>query len=236
VIGIMLGRTILDTYYEILFDNLPVNSLETILLGKHQQKSRIKVRSYHLLNYSHSLRMRSMNYHQQRSVPSVNVWEQTSSFRQQQQQQPARMMRRNSDDKNKTTTKPKSAPALAAHGKPSFDQVTEQKPIPNNSIQPSVPVENPSLLPTLTENLPTTEISSAPMNATIPPPGASFSSNLATDPFFFRAIQDSEQLQNPLQELSEDMPPAFNPYPDPMLSTEQVWEPMPYQYCENPCT
>jgi hypothetical protein len=215
VIGIMLGRTILDTYYEILFDNLPVNSLETILLGKHQQKSRIKVRSYHLLNYSHSLRMRSMNYHQQRSVPSVNVWEQTSSFRQQQQQ---------------------SAPALAAHGKPSFDQVTEQKPIPNNSIQPSVPVENPSLLPTLTENLPTTEISSAPMNATIPPPGASFSSNLATDPFFFRAIQDSEQLQNPLQELSEDMPPAFNPYPDPMLSTEQVWEPMPYQYCENPCT
>ncbi|CAF4688050.1 unnamed protein product, partial [Rotaria magnacalcarata] len=70
IIGVMLGQTHLDTYYEVLFDHLPKNSLDAILLGRNNQQCRIKVRSYHLLNYSHSLRTRSItNYQQQRSAP-----------------------------------------------------------------------------------------------------------------------------------------------------------------------
>ena len=76
----MHAPTPLDAYYEILFDHLPETSLEAILLGKHQQTCRIKVRSYHLLNYSHSLRLRSMNdnYQQQRSTPHMHARQQST--------------------------------------------------------------------------------------------------------------------------------------------------------------
>ena len=234
----MLGRTILDTYYEILFDNLPANSLETILLGKNQQKCRIKVRSYHLINYSHSLRTRSANYHHQRSVPSVHVSEQraleqtpASSSRQhqqhhhQQQQPNTRILSRNSDDNNKAT-KPKSAPALKTHERPSFDHVKEQKSSANGSsiekpIQPSVSIENSSPLPTRVENLPTTLSSDN-----------SLSSNSTSEPLLFRAIQDSNQLQ----QSSEDIPPLSTQYSDPTMSDQNIWEPIPSQQFQNSCT
>jgi hypothetical protein len=234
----MLGRTILDTYYEILFDNLPVNSLETILLGKNQQKCRIKVRSYHLINYSHSLRTRSANYHHQRSVPSAHVSEQraleqtsASSSRQhqhhhQQQQPNTRIVNRNSDDNNKTT-KPKSAPALKTHDRPSFDHVKEQKSSSNGSsiekpIQPSVSTENHS-----PQNLPTT-----PMSANIPSSDTSLSSNSTSEPLLFRAIQDSNQLQ----QSSEDIPPLSTQYSDPIMPDQKIWEPMPSQQFQTSCT
>jgi hypothetical protein len=144
VIGIMHGRTHLDTYYEILFDNLPSNSLDTILLGKNQQKCRIKVHSYHLLNYSHSLRLRSANYQQQRSVPSSNVneqqpFQQTSTVP---QQQSTRTVRRDSNDNNKGT-KPKSAPPLNKQERPNFAQVKEQTPITNNPRSSLTSTETP---------------------------------------------------------------------------------------------
>ncbi|CAF0945347.1 unnamed protein product, partial [Didymodactylos carnosus] len=69
VIGIMPGRTHLDTYYEILFDHLPNGSLYSILFNDGQQQCRVKVRSYHLLNFTHSLRFNAV--YKQRSISMV---------------------------------------------------------------------------------------------------------------------------------------------------------------------
>jgi hypothetical protein len=196
IVGIMLGRTNLDTYYEVLFDNLQSNSLDAILLGKNQQRCRIKVHSYHLLNYSHSVRVRSINYQQRRSIPSDNVWEQTS--RSQQQQQSSRNSKKESDDNN-TATKPKSAPPMTTHDRPYFVKDKEQKSITNNPpTQPLISVENPSLLPQFVENVPNPQITSTPMNMTIPTETflPSFPSNPTPDALFFRAIQDSGQIQS----------------------------------------
>jgi hypothetical protein len=106
IIGIMLGQTHLDTYYEVLFDHLQKNSLDAILLGGNNQLCRIKVRSYHLLNYSHSLRARSMSNNQQQRVTSTdNAWDrrltdQPASARQAAPQQPTRILRRTSNETN----------------------------------------------------------------------------------------------------------------------------------------
>lgn len=108
VVGIMQGRLNLDTYYEILFDNLSPTSLEAILHGRNQTKCRIKVHSFHLLNYSHSLRMRSADYNPQRSIPS----EQPPRFA---GKQPNR-------NENHPVRTPKSAPPLATNERPFFAQ------------------------------------------------------------------------------------------------------------------
>ena len=127
IIGVMLGQTHLDTYYEVLFDHLPKNSLDAILLVGSNQQCRIKVRSYHLLNYSHSLRTRSMaNYQQQqqqpqRAGPPENVWERRSgdqapTNRQApaQQQQPTRILKRGTTENTSATkAKPDAVPSTA---------------------------------------------------------------------------------------------------------------------------
>lgn len=140
VIGVMHGQTHVDAFYEILFDQLPKNSLETVLLAGSNQQRRIKVRSYHLLNYSHSLRVRSMaNLAQSRSMPNENAWEkrlldQSSAPRQtppqqqqqpqqpqqQQQQQPTRILKRTGNDSSPSAT-PKTTPASTSkQDKPNF--------------------------------------------------------------------------------------------------------------------
>lgn len=110
IVGIIQGRLNLDTYYEVLFDNLSLTSMESILHGKNQQKCRIKVHSYHLLNYTHSLRIRSGNLHSQRSNPS---------------EQAPRFAAAKPSNKTKSNT-PKSAPPLATHEKPFFTHNNEQ--------------------------------------------------------------------------------------------------------------
>jgi hypothetical protein len=170
IIGVMLGQTHLDTYYEVLFDHLPKNSLDSILLGGNNQQCRIKVRSYHLLNYSHSLRVRSMiNYQQQRSMPNENVWEkrlleQSSTSRQaqgqqpqqQQQQTPTRILKRTPNETNSTTT-PKSATASAATpSKPNFvevmtSSVKEQQSTTNSST--TISTEKTTLPQSIPKNL-----------------------------------------------------------------------------------
>ena len=112
IVGIMQGRLNLDTYYEILFDNLSSTSMEAILHGKNQQKCRIKVHSYHLLNYSHSLRGRSMNFYSQRSNPF---------------EQPPRFATQPSNNNNNNTPKtPKSAPPLTTNDQPFFTRNNKQ--------------------------------------------------------------------------------------------------------------
>jgi hypothetical protein len=238
VIGIMLGRTNLDTYYEILFDNLPSNSLESILLGKNQQKSRIKVRSYHLLNYSHSLRLRSMNYQTQRSTPSNNVWQQRpfeQTPRSQQQQQPH--VSKKESDKNNTSTKPKSAPPLMKRDQPDFVEDKEQKSTTDIPIQPMISPENTSSVPSSAENLPHPQITSTSTNDTMPKETfvSSFPPNSASNALFFRAIQDSEPIQNSGQQSLE--PNSSIPFQSsgPVMHGQQTWEASPTQYFQNPC-
>ncbi|CAF1231457.1 unnamed protein product [Adineta steineri] len=172
IIGIMLGQTHLDAYYEVLFDNLPKTSLDAILLGGNNQQCRIKVRSYHLLNYSHSLRIRSnTNYSQARSMPNENAWEkrlleQPSTSRQAQQQQqqqqqpppPTRILKRTANENNSATT-PKSAPAAtSAPAKPNFIEVInstlkEQQSAVNSSSPITTEKSKPSESPSTTRSL-----------------------------------------------------------------------------------
>jgi len=214
IVGIMLGRNNLDTYYEVLFDNLPSNSLDAILLGKNQQKCRIKVRSYHLLNYSHALRLRSMNNQQQTPIPwRQHSVEQTSRSQHHHQQQQARVLKNESDQKN-TSTKPKSAPPLTTHDQPYFAKDKEQKSTTDT-------VEYPTS--TLTNVTMSTE--------TILP---SCPSNSASGDLFYRAIQDSEQIENSLQQTSE--PNLSIPFQssEPLIYPQQTWEGAPSQYFQNP--
>ena len=194
VVGIMLGRTNLDTYYEILFDNLPVNSLESILLGKNQQKCRIKVHSYHLINYTHALRLTSVNYHQQRSIPSAHTSEQPARS-----QQPNRPSKHESND-HSTSGKPKSAPPLPTRNQPFFPKNNAEQSIRNN--------------PPPSENL--ASITSLPINPTRPTETimSSAPANPESNDLFYRAIQDSGQIQYP---------------------SEQTWNAMPAQYYQHPC-
>jgi hypothetical protein len=287
IIGIMLGQTHLDTYYEVLFDHLPKNSLDAILLGGNNQQCRIKVRSYHLLNYSHSLRVRSMsNYQQTRSVPNENVWEkrlleQSSTNRQiqgqqqgqqqQQQQQPTRILKRTSNDTNTTTT-PKSAPAsTTTQEKTNFveritSSVKEQQPTTNplppvlteKTILPQPIPVNPllfspsqedSLLPPPVAKLPEPEITLSPKKTALPVtnettiPLAAFPTNPGPDSLFLRAIQESKQTHNPVQQQQQQsniqtaaIQQPWNAIPPPKLpviqqkpnnmptSIQQPWE------------
>ncbi|CAF4693127.1 unnamed protein product, partial [Rotaria sp. Silwood1] len=240
IIGVMLGQTHLDTYYEVLFDHLPKNSLEAILLGKNNQQCRIKVRSYHLLNYSHSLRIRSItNYQQQRSMAGENVWEkrlleQSSTSRQSQgqqhQQQPTRILKRTSNDNNSTVTTPKSAPpATSTQEKPSFVEITttsikeqhmimestpsistEKSTLPQVTTTHSLldsPCQKNSLLPpSPVEKLPEPELNISPANTTFPiasestTPLTSFHTNPRPDSLLLRAIQESKQMQNLIEQ------------------------------------
>lgn len=119
VVGIMHGATPLDAYYEILFDHLPETSLEAILLGKNRQACRIKVRSYHLLNYSHSLRLRSMNenYTQQKSAPHMNARPQPAA------DTASSQMASRASNQNYPGAQPKSAPAGPVRKNPMVTQV-----------------------------------------------------------------------------------------------------------------
>ncbi|CAF1165139.1 unnamed protein product [Adineta ricciae] len=158
IIGMMHGQTHLDTFYEVLFDQLPKTSLDAILLSGSSQQRRIKVRSYHLLNYSHSLRVRSTsNYSQSRSMPNENVWEkrladqsgpsrqtQSQQPQQQQPQQPTKILKRTSNENNSSTVV-KSAPASAAtQVKPNFTEIV------NSALKEQLLPANPS---TSTEKL-----------------------------------------------------------------------------------
>ncbi len=250
IIGVMLGQTHLDTYYEVLFDHLPKNSLDAILLGGHNQQCRIKVRSYHLVNYSHSLRVRSMsNLQQQRSLPSENVWEkklleQSSTTRptqnqqqQQQQQTPTRILKRNTNEPNSITTTPKSAPAsTTTQGKPDVLEilaaaVKEQQQNTNSSVPKSTekstlsqtasatpttipPSQKSSVLPpTPVAKPPEPEITLSTMNPISPNkpepavPLTAFPTNLGTESFLLRAIQDSKQSHNLPQQQSNTHSP-----------------------------
>jgi hypothetical protein len=243
IIGVMLGQTHLDTYYEVLFDHLPKNSLDAILLAGNNQQCRIKVRSYHLLNYSHSLRVRSMaNYQQTRSMPSENVWEKrllepstittTTTTRQTPAQPPppTRILKRTTNDTN-STTPPKSAPpsSTSTQEKSNFVEViktsikeqqsttnplppvlTEKsilsQPVPANSLLFSPPQENSMISPPPIAKLPEPEITFFPTNTTLPitneitAPLTAFPTNPGPDSLFFRAIQESKQINNPVQQ------------------------------------
>ncbi|CAF0852092.1 unnamed protein product [Rotaria sp. Silwood1] len=247
VIGIMFGRTHLDTYYEILFDNLPSNSLDAILLSKNQQKCRIKVRSYHLLNYSHSLRNRSMNHQHQQSVPMDYIGERRS-YRQIpiiRQHEPTNILKKYSDNEN-TKTKPKSAPPLSTRDKPSFDQVREQKSTIDDAtssilsteqpIQSSISIENPSLITPFAENLPDPKLTLSQMNVTVPTETfvTPFSSNSTPPSLLFHAIQDSDQLQNSFQPSFETISSIPLQASDPKVPTQQMPGTMPPQYVPPP--
>ena len=268
IIGVMLGQTHLDTYYEVLFDHLPKNSLDAILLVGKNQQCRIKVRSYHLLNYSHSLRARSMsNYAQQRSMPNENVWEkrlsdQSSTSRQaqgqQQQQQPTRILKRTSNDNNPTTT-PKSAPtATSTQVKPNFIEVVassinEQQATLNSSPSitttkstlPQPTATNSILLPPLAEKLPEPEMTFPPMNPVLPithiatTPLTNFPTNSGPTSLLFRAIQESKQVQNSIQQQPATVEQQWDAIPPPPLpviqqkqhdmsaSARHSWDPIP---------
>lgn len=167
IIGVMLGQTHLDTYYDVLFDNLPKNSLEAILLVGSNQQCRIKVRSYHLLNYSHSLRTRSVtNYQQQqqRTGPGENAWErrsadQATTSRQvpaQQQQQPTRILKRGTTENTSTTkAKPDAAAPTSTQEKPKLVDIIlasakEQTPKAKSATPASI--EKSALPHALTES------------------------------------------------------------------------------------
>jgi len=88
---------------------------------------------------------------------------------------------------------------MTTHDRPYFVKDKEQKSITNNPpTQPLISVENPSLLPQFVENVPNPQITSTPMNMTIPTETflPSFPSNPTPDALFFRAIQDSGQIQS----------------------------------------
>jgi len=263
IIGVMLGPTHLDTYYEILFDHLPKNSLDAILFSGHNQQCRIKVRSYHLLNYSHSLRVRSMaNYAQARSMPNENVWEkrlveQSSTSRQTQGPQPTRILKRTSNDTNPTTT-PKSAPAATSiQEKPNFVEATtssvkEQQPTLNSS--PSIttkkstlpqPVtmnsmllpssqQNSVLLPALAAKLPEPDITFPSVNPVLPitnvtTPLTAFPTNPGSESLLLRAIHESKQVQNLVQQQPAPVQQQWDaiPLPPPLLVTQQKHNEIP---------
>jgi len=167
-------------------------------------------------------------------MPWNNVWEQrsleqTSRF---QQQQSTRTGKKESDDHN-TATKPKSAPPLTTHNQPYVFKDKEQKLTTDKPIQPLISGENPSI----SENLPNSEIISTSTNVTMPKETVlpSVPSNPTSDDLFFRAIQDSEQIQNPLRQSSE--PTSSIPFQssNPMMYTQRTWGSTPSQYFQNPC-
>jgi hypothetical protein len=260
IIGVMLGPTHLDTYYEILFDHLPKNSLDAILFSGHNQQCRIKVRSYHLLNYSHSLRVRSMaNYAQARSMPNENVWEKrlveqsSTPPRQTQGPQPTRILKRTSNDTNPTTTPKSAPPSTSIQEKPNFVEATtssvkEQQPTINSS--PSIttkkstlpqPVtmnsmllpssqQNSVLLPALAAKLPEPDITFPSVNPVLPitnvtttTPLTAFPTNPGTESLLLRAIQESKQVQNLVQQQPAPVQQQWDaiPLPPPLLVTQQ---------------
>ena len=224
IIGVLLGQTHLDTYYEVLFDHLPKNSLDAILLGGNNQPCRIKVRSYHLLNYSHSLRTRSMpTTQQQRSMPAENAWERRTvdqtmgTTRQGQVQQPTRILKRGSSDNtaaatSTTTTttitaKPKSETAStpSALEKPkSVDIIlASAKEQSSTTKSPILPlIEKPTVSQVMTESA-FLSLSQPTMNKTREPiqnPPGELSAPIvkpsAIETLLLRAMQDANQLQN----------------------------------------
>ena len=169
IIGVMLGQTHLDTYYDVLFDNLPKNSLDAILLVGSNQQCRIKVRSYHLLNYSHSLRTRSVaNYQQQqqqqqRTGPAENAWErrsadQTTISRQvpPQQQQPTRILKRGTtENASATKAKPDAAVPTSTQEKPKLVDIilaSAKEQTPKAKSATSTSIEKSALPHALTES------------------------------------------------------------------------------------
>ncbi|CAF4285934.1 unnamed protein product [Rotaria socialis] len=241
IIGIMYGRTNLDTYYEVLFDTLSSNTLDTILLGKNQQTCRIKVRSYHLLNYSHSLRYRSINYQQQQSLPSSYLYEQrsfnqTSTYR----QQPAEIVKKDSSN-DKTLKTPKSAPASATHHESYFAQVKEQKSTTDDPTlsplsaepltQSSVSNENISSVPSQVKSTLNPNATFTPRSAMAPTgtPMTHFSSNLTADSLIFHPMQNFNQSQNSFQQPTYEMI-SSTPIQssNPQTFTQQGWGPMLY--------
>lgn len=211
VVGIMHGQTDLDTYYEILFDNLPTNSLEAILLGKNQQKCRTKVHSYHLLNYTHSLRMRSIDYQPQQSTP-MNYGRNQHSNRTSKQQY-------YENNQNNTAMKPKSAPPLTTNERPYFNNN-------NNNTQKPPRLQQMNQPHPFVRNLSNTPRIPGPMGASAMPMA---NSNQSNDALFFRAIQDSNQIGNRLP------PTTLYDSSDSPMFNQQTWTPGPTQYFDPSC-
>lgn len=240
IVGIMYGRTNLDTYYEILFDHLPANTLDTILLGKNQQTCRVKVRSYHLLNYSHSLRCRSMNY-QQQSVSANYVYDR-HSYNQSAATRPQHVDNTRQGSNNSTTQKlPKSAPALPVQERPNFDQVREQKsmtddPSPTVSLrqQPlqtsSSSITDDSFMPVPTENTPDSNLSTTSLNTALPAATflSSYDSTQQRSSLLSTAIQNAEQL-------FERASPVLVQSQTTFISSDQGGWPEPPQILHSSC-
>ena len=243
----MFGRTNLDTYYEILFDDLPSNSLASILLGKNQQLCLVKVRSYHLLNYSHSLRLRSINYQPQPYLLSPNTRNLRSSqgwsiFR---EQQPKGSLRRDSNDKN-IRARSTTAPTSANHVKSTFvgidqpqsmvdDPAQSHSTSTKRSLVSFISAENPSSLALSTGNFSDPKATFAPTNviALTDDLVTSFPSNPTSNSLLSRAIQDFEQFQNPLQQPFEAIPFMSSPTYDLQMTANQAFIPLSSEYSQD---
>lgn len=178
IIGVMLGHTHLDTYYEVLFDHLPKNSLDAILFGGHNQQCRIKVRSYHLLNYSHSLRTRSMANHQQsKTATTENAWEkpfvEPAAFRP--SPTPTQILKRDpADNAIQPVAKPTPVPVPAK--KPNDNLVamifaSAKKTAPSNNHPAPLVTEKPVITPVVAESVvkpPAIREIAIPTQATVP--------------------------------------------------------------------
>ncbi|CAF0790307.1 unnamed protein product [Adineta ricciae] len=219
IVGIMYNRNHFDTYYEVLFDNLPLNSLDAILHGKNQSKCRIKVHSYHLMNYSHSLRLRSVMYHPQQSLPAGYNWEQCAvGYDSPGQHQSYYSNQRNTQEKN-TGTKPKSAPPLTTDQRPRF---AKTEPEVNKSPSETT-VQDASLPPPSAENLPNQQIvfTSLYDGGLLQAPYAAAPSNSTPEQMLFRAIQDSGQMQTPdEQAVHPNTQLSYNPDPSGFAQTQ----------------
>jgi hypothetical protein len=155
-----------------------------------------------------------MNNQQQTPIPwRQHSVEQTSRSQHHHQQQQARVLKNESDQKN-TSTKPKSAPPLTTHDQPYFAKDKEQKSTTDT-------VEYPTSTSTNVTMSTKTILPSCP-------------SNSASGDLFYRAIQDSEQIENSLQQTSE--PNLSIPFQssEPLIYPQQTWEGAPSQYFQNP--
>ena len=222
IIGILHGQTHLETYYEVLFDHVPKTSLDAILLSSHQQQCRIKVHSYHLLNYSHSLRMRPMVTSERTANNSENVWEtrlkaglsqqlkilsrETTEKAQQDNKKTSSAVHQEKPRKNESTVtslKERSPPAKVA----SAISTSKSNPVQILSKPTAIQGTSPtSVVPTnvpQTGNLKSSELKSIESNlisqltpkSESGPATKTDAKNVATSSLLMRAIQDSQQMQ-----------------------------------------
>ncbi|CAM4780021.1 unnamed protein product [Rotaria magnacalcarata] len=255
IIGVMLGQTHLDTYYEVLFDHLPKNSLDAILLGRNNQQCRIKVRSYHLLNYSHSLRTRSItNYQQQRSAPGENVRDKRSSEQsstprqtqgqqqqqqQQQQQTPTRILKRTTNDNTTTTASTQEKPNfIETTTTPIQEQQTKRNPASSTSTEKSTLPQATATNSSLASQSQTSSVLQSPSVEKLPKPEVIFSSQNTALPIFSDARvsvpisstnSKTDSLLSRAIQASKQMPNPLEQKQNTQsnIVQQQVWDAIP---------